>query len=489
MNGDKILHYRIEQPAYENALFRYFVGTHTIFSKKVLIKTPKVVFTPEEKEAFATETRQFARLQHPTLTTLYDYIESEEGAYVVLDYHKGTTLADYIHLQHGLLPEAQAIATLLQLIDVWEMAHKEGVFGGVIRPSYILLTSDYTLKVQDIALSKFYTQKMVQLGDKDNMCRLAPEFWRDGTVVDERADIYGLGLLLFELLTAKVPYAGLTIAEMRSKILDEPMSSPKAFYPLISPATEEIVRKATAKNPQDRYASCAEMRQALLDWKPSPVEVPVVADKVAEKTPLPEKNKKPVFDISQYKTFNLLPWLTLSAFVVLALLAWQYAGKPKTTRSEIVANIQDEGRIKFFQDSVAKAQFKKAIDDSIKRSKEIAKKQVVVEPYMHRVRLGESLDRIARRYYVTVDTLKKMNGMTGKEVLKPKTGIKIPVRAVYHMKDKETLEMVGQKFNINPLVLKEVNQLYPKPPKAGEAPDPIIFEGKEIIIPFIMPKN
>ncbi len=484
MNGEKILHYRIDQPAYENALFRYFVGTHTTFSKQVLIKTLKSPLNQEERQAFATETRQFARLQHPTLTTLYDYMESEQEIYAVLDYQKGTTLADYIHLQHGLLPEAQAISTLLQLLEVWEVAHKAGVFGGVIRPNYIQLTPEYTLKVQDLALSKFYAQKMMQLGDKDNMCRLAPEYWQHNTPIDARADIYGLGLLFFELLTAKTPFDGLTINEIRAKVLDGVLPSPKQYYALISPATEEIVRKATAQNPIDRYQSCAEMRQALLDWKPAPAELP---KETKEKSPIPKKQQKPSFDISKYDTINIAPWLLLCSCLILGLLAWRYAGNQKSKVPEVVANIQDEGRVRSFQDSIAKAQFKKAIDDSIKRTKAIANKQVIAEPYMHRVRVGESLERIARRYYVTLDSLKKLNNMTGKEVLKAKLGIKIPVKAVYHMKLDETLEMVGQKFNVNPLVLKEVNQIYPKPPKAGQLPEPLIFEGKEVIVPLMMP--
>jgi serine/threonine protein kinase len=414
-------------------------------------------------------------------------MESEDGSlYAVLDYQKGTTLADYVHLQHGLLPEAQAIAVLLQLVEVWENAHKEGVFGGVIHPSYIVLTPDYTLKVEDIALSQFYTRKMIELGDKNNMARLAPEFWQDGTTVDERADIYGLGLLLFELLTAKNLYAHLSLGEMKNKIVSEPLPSPKQFYPLISPATEEIIRKATAKNPQDRYTSCTQLRQALLDWQPAPVEKPT-ENKQATPLPKPKKEQKPAFDISKYNTVNLMPWLLICSFLALGLLAWRYAGKEKTSKGEIIADIQNEGRIKFFQDSVSKAQAKKAIDDSIKRSVELSKKKVLTEPYMHRVRLGESLERIARRYYVTLDTIKQMNGLTGKEVLKPKTGIKIPVKAIHHLKDKETIEMVGQKYMINPLVIKEVNQLYPRPAKAGEASDPVLFEGKEIVIPLMMP--
>jgi|GEM_PF-3510477 len=485
MNGEKILHYRIDQPAYENALFRYFVGTHTTFSKQVLIKTLKSPLNQAEREAFATETRQFARLQHPTLTTLYDYMESEQEIYAVLDYDKGTTLADYIHLQHGLLPEAQAIATLLQLLEVWEMAHKQGIFGGVVRPNYILVTENYTLKVQDIALSRFYAQKMIQLGDTADMCRLAPEYWQANLPTDSRADIYGLGLLLFEMLTAKTPHAGLSLPEMRTKVLHEPLASPKQFYALISPATEEIVRKSTAKNPNDRYSSCTEMRQALLDWKPAPVEIP---KEIAKENKTPLKNKaKPAFDISRYDTINLAPWMLVFTIFVFVMLTWRYAGTARSRTSEIVANIQDEGRIKTFQDSIVKAQFKKAIDDSIKRSKEIAKKQIISEPFMHRVRTGESLDRIARRYYVTLDTLKKLNNMTGKEVLKSKLGIKIPVKAICNAKLDETVEMIAQRFNISPYILKEVNQLYPKPAKAGEAPEPLIFEGKEIVIPLMMP--
>jgi len=152
--------------------------------------------------------------------------------------------------------------------------------------------------------------------------------------------------------------------------------------------------------------------------------------------------------------------------------------------SEVLFNLQNDNRIKQLQDSIAKAQQKKELEDSIRVFH--GKRTDSVEIYYHRVVRGENLVKIVQRYHTSLDSVKKWNGLTGKEKLKPKEGIKIKIRQIYKVQRNESLEQIAMKFKINPFVLKEVNQLFPKMPKPGEEPVPVFFEGKDLIIPWII---
>jgi serine/threonine protein kinase len=490
MTGENILNYRIDTLISEDSLFRSFLATHTQFSKKVVVKALKPLASESEKQQFYEEIRRFAQVQHPHVFTIYDQLETPEEYFLVLEYVDGRSLADYIQNVSGPIPESKARALFVQILEAFASAHQKGVMNGAIHPDHIFLTAHDQIKVTDLALSSFYRKKMTDLGDKEAISYLSPE-QVEGKFFDLRSDIYALGVLLFQILCGKHPYSGLSIAQIQQKITQEPLPPTRDFYPMISPDIEKLIQKATAKNPQDRFQSCAEFKQAVLALKEqATIQADPVPHQQAKVEPVKPETKpvKKKIDISTYEKINVIPYFLggLSTFLLVMLFVYYWGGE--SADSEVLYQVSDTQKVQSRQDSIAKAQSRKAIDDSIQRFSEIKKKITVIEPFIHKVgRRGETLDKIARRYLVTLDTLKKLNNLTGRERLNKNEGVKIPVKAIYKLKKDEDLNIVAQKYNISPFILKEVNQLYPKPPKeVGGLPEPVIFEGKDIVIPLMM---
>jgi serine/threonine protein kinase len=492
MTGEKILNYRIENQIAEDQLFRSFLATHTQFAKKVVVKMLKPFASEAEKTQFYEELRQLAHLQHPNLITLYDYQESPTEFYLITEFAEGKTLATYLQKFSGPIPEDKAKSLFIQILDVFTLAHQQGVMNGAIHADHIYLTPADHIKVTDLALSSFYRKKMTDLGDKETIAFLSPE-QIEGRFFDFRSDIYALGILLFQILTGKLPFADFTVAEIKQKTAHEALPSAKEFYPMISTGIQQIINQATAKNPSARFASCEAMKQAILALKPE--DTPVIINPASETIPAKTASKstkriKVPVDLSKYQKVNLAPYLlgVFVLFLVILLIRYNWGGNPQD--SEVIRDVTNEARIKSLQDSVTKAQVKKAIEDSARIFGGDARKRAIIEPYIHKAKRGETLDRIARRYLVTLDTLKKLNNMNGSERLSKYEGVKIPVKAVYTLRKDEDLNVIAQKFGINAFILKEVNQLYPKPPKEpGGIPEPVIFEGKEIVVPLVMNKR
>jgi serine/threonine protein kinase len=473
MTGEKILNYKIENFTEENSLFRSFLATHTQFSKKVTVKILKTLPEAAEKAELIQDIRRLAMLQHPNIITLYDFYEAGDDLYLVFEHLKGQSLANYSQKVSGPIPDEKARQLMLKVLDAFAWAHQRGVMNGAINPSHIWLDEDENIKILDLALNKFYAVKALQNADKETISFLSPEQIA-AKPTNQRADVYALGLVLYQMVTGKNPYQGFNLGEIQYKIANEALPPTEQFYPMVSAEMQTIIQKATAKNPADRYQTCEDFRKALLEVKhftlPQEVKMP---EKEPETIPI------------EAKFFNL-PLYTLLGLsgVLLAMLIWYFF--PSThPNSEILFDLKNTQRIRFLQDSVAKAQAKKALEDSV-RIFGLTRRDTI-ENYFHRVSRGENLEKIARRYYTPLDSIKKWNNFRGNVKLKPKDGIKIKIRQVYKVQRNETIEQIGAKFNLSPFILKEVNQLYPKPPKLGEEPQPVFFEGKDLIIPWIMP--
>jgi serine/threonine protein kinase len=479
MTGEKILNYKIENLTEENSLFRSFLATHTQFAKKVIVKTLKTGPSPEEKNELVQDIRRLSLIQHPNVITLYDLYESNQELYLVFEYIPGKTLADYIRSVSGPIPEAKTRQYFLQILDAFAWAHHRGVMNGAISANHIILNTDEQIKVLDLALNRFFAYKSLAEGNKDLLNYASPELI-EGKPLNQRADVYGLGVLLFQMLTGKLPYEGFNTGEIRYKIVNEPLPTPTDFYPMVSEEMQNIIQKATAKNPNDRYQTCEDFRQALLEIKEFTYSKQSIQT-AKEQAIAQQKANEPKIEAK----FLNLPLYLFFGFSVITLLIvlWNFLSI-REYDSEVLFDIKNTQRIKSLQDSIAQAQEKKALEDSLRRFQDKTKNLVAI--HYHRVNRGENLDRIARRYLVPLDSVKKWNGLTGREKLKPKDGIKVKIKQIYKVQRNETLEQIALKFNISPFVLKEVNQLYPKPPKQGEEPIPVFFEGKDLVIPLTM---
>lgn len=490
MTGEKILNYKIENLTNENHLFRSFSATHTLFAKQVTIKTLKPLENPAEKLELIAEIRRIAQIQHPNIITLYDYLETPTEFYLVFEATEGKTLHEYIQNVSGPITETKAKSFFLQILDAFALAHLKGVMHGAISANNILVTENEQIKVLDLALSRFFQKQSLASQDIDIASFTSPEQFK-GEYLDQRSDIYALGVLFFCMLTGKNPYTDLSFAEIKQQVSFETLPPTAKFYPMVSEEIQKIIKKATAKNPAERYKDCQEFKDAILKINAKPINVEAVIPPIDQKDKGRRKEKSSVFGTvdSAEDGVNLPLYTFISLFGLMSFLLIWYSMPQTQSDSDVLHNLQDTKRIAQIQDSIAKAQVQKAVKDSVKVF-QIGVKKDSSEMYYHRVVRGENLEKIAKRYYVPLDSVKKWNAMTGKEKLKPFDGIKVKVRTVYKIKRNEDIYMIAQKFKMSPFTLKEVNRkvFEIKPPVAGEMPQPLNLEGKDIVIPLNPPK-
>jgi eukaryotic-like serine/threonine-protein kinase len=211
---------------------------------------------------FRTEARAVARLNHPSIVTIFDYDDQDPaGAYIAMEYVEGCPLDQYIRQRPELHLE-DAVTVMHQVLGGLHYAHLQGVVHRDIKPSNLLLTRDGYVKIMDFGIAKIgsqnQTQSRLMMGTPLYM---APEQYL-GSDIDHRCDVHAAGAVLYELLTGAPPYSG-TDAEVMYKICHEKPKPLSSLDPPIARAFDPIVTKALEKPLENRYTSAADFGEAL----------------------------------------------------------------------------------------------------------------------------------------------------------------------------------------------------------------------------------
>jgi serine/threonine protein kinase len=271
MINKQLLSYKISSVLGEGGMGTVYLAEHTNFDRKVAIKAihPHLAKNEEIRQRFKNEAATMARLQHPNIVSLYDYFVDEEGLYLIMELVEGVELESYLQNIGSPLDEHVSAAFMKQLLEAFSHAHDKGVVHRDIKPANILITNDGTIKVLDFGIAKIVdgdglhtmTKTGTQIG---TVYYMSPEQVQ-GKKVDARSDIYSLGVTFYQMLTAQNPYNGCTTEfEVYSKIVQEQLPNPKAANPAISDVIVTILNKATAKDPEKRFQTCEQFKQALL---------------------------------------------------------------------------------------------------------------------------------------------------------------------------------------------------------------------------------
>ena len=209
-------------------------------------------------ERFRREAKNAAALSHPNIVSIYDRGEAEGTYYIAMEYLDGRSLKELI-VARGPAPVNVAVDYARQILAALRFAHRHGIVHRDIKPHNALVDGDGRVKVTDFGIARAGTSQMTEAGSIVGTAQyLSPEQAR-GTNVDQRSDLYSLGVVLYELLTGTLPFDGDTPVEIAMKHLSQMPEAPSVRQPDVPRALDLIVMRALAKNPDDRYQSAEEM--------------------------------------------------------------------------------------------------------------------------------------------------------------------------------------------------------------------------------------
>ncbi len=243
----------------------------TIDDREVAIKILKDEYlnNVEFIRRFKNESKAIAVLSHPNIVKVFDVSFGDMIQYIVMEYIDGITLKEYIQ-QQGVLTWKETVHLISQVLQALSHAHSKGVVHRDVKPQNMMLLSDGTIKVTDFGIARFSnnTKTMTEQAI-GSVHYIAPEQAK-GDITDGRTDIYSLGVMMYEMLTGKLPYDGDNAVSVALMHLQLTPDSPCKLNSDIPEGLEEITLKAMQKQPSDRYQSAQEMLQDIERFRLNP---------------------------------------------------------------------------------------------------------------------------------------------------------------------------------------------------------------------------
>jgi tetratricopeptide (TPR) repeat protein len=211
---------------------------------------------------FYREAKAAGKLSHPSIVTVFDVGHTEEETpFMVMEYVQGKMLKEVFETE--TLQPADTVAMASEILDALGYAHSQGVIHRDINTTNILLTHDRHVKIMDFGIAHVIGSVLTQTGEiLGTPHYMAPEQILTGTV-DERTDLFGFGVVLYRMLTGKLPFVGDLVATVTRAIVSEEPASPDSINPAVSPAVSQIVLRCLAKDAALRFASAEEIKRAL----------------------------------------------------------------------------------------------------------------------------------------------------------------------------------------------------------------------------------
>jgi len=232
----------------------------TLLNRVVTVKVLRDQFASDQDfvRRFRREAQSAAGLSHPNIVSIYDVGKDEDTEYIVMEYIEGHNLKEIIR-NYAPLSAEQAINLVMQIGEAIRHAHQHEIIHRDIKPQNILVTPDGRVKVTDFGIARAASSAtLTHTGDiVGSVHYLSPEQAR-GVQTNAQSDIYSLGIILYELVTGRVPYDGETPITIALKHLQETPTSPSKLNPHVSPDLENVIMKAIAKSPEKRYQTMDE---------------------------------------------------------------------------------------------------------------------------------------------------------------------------------------------------------------------------------------
>ncbi len=340
--------YRIVRRLGQGGMARVFLAQDESLHRQVAVKVlaDRHSDDPHFIERFQREARAAARLNHPNIVQVYDQSQTAGMSYIVQEYVEGETLKDLIRRESPIEPR-RAITIALQILAALRVAHQQGVIHRDVKPQNILVQLDGKIKVADFGIASAGDTEMTEAGSIVGTAQyLAPEQAR-GLSVGPPADLYAVGIVLYEMLSGRVPFEGEAAVTVAMRHVQEAPEALTDRNPLVPDALESVVMRALTKDPTQRYQSADEMgleldkvRQGLpISDETAVIGAATIAmNRPIEQTmvapPLPPRERAPVRakNPNRRRLWILLIVVgAVLAAIAIGLVAWGQIGSSSNT--------------------------------------------------------------------------------------------------------------------------------------------------------------
>jgi serine/threonine-protein kinase len=265
MIGRVIGNYRITGAIGSGGMGDVFIGEDLMLERPVAVKRlkPELTGRPDVVQRFRSEAVVLAQLHHTNIATVYAFLQDGAHFFLVMEYVRGWTWQNLIGV-HGAFAPAVAVGLFRQALDGIGFAHRQRIIHRDLKPANIMVTESGVIKVMDFGLARVLgSAHLTRTGRLVGTLEyISPEQIR-GEETDTRSDIYALGIVLYELVTGCLPFVSDSEYTLVRAQVEAPPPSPRAITPAVSPALEQVILRALAKTPGERFQSIAEFSRAL----------------------------------------------------------------------------------------------------------------------------------------------------------------------------------------------------------------------------------
>ena len=267
--GAELGRYRIVRMLAEGGMGRVYLGVQPAIGSRVAIKVLGDTASSELLERFFAEARAVNLIRHENIVSVIDMAKLDDGRpYIMMEYIDGHTLAALVRNQ--LAPLGGIVQVMIEVLSALAAAHAIGIVHRDLKPDNVLVTGEGHAKVLDFGIAKLLPGISQQLSPRTRTGALlgtpaymAPEQISGSGQIDVRTDIYAAGIVLYEAVTGRVPFAGETLFDLMRMHLEATPQPPRALRPDLPPSLEDVILQALAKDPEGRFQTAAAMAQAL----------------------------------------------------------------------------------------------------------------------------------------------------------------------------------------------------------------------------------